>query len=149
MLNRILALALALSAMPACAQVPPPEGWVLKGNTIDGPKCRAVKLDDATVDIQLLRNYQDKIVISAGHPDWNLPSSSTPVPVTLAVDGASPVALSGYPIAKIVLVVIQDAALEKSVRDAHTLKWHFAWGDFVADVSGLGDAFSLIGVCPN
>jgi hypothetical protein len=134
-------------ALPVAAFAAPPADWTLKGNTPTGVLCRAVRLNDATADIQLLRNNQGRIVISIGHPDWSLPTSPTPVPVELSADDEARVTLQGYPIDKIVLVVIPET-LEQSVRKARVLRWRLPWGDFATDVSGLGDAFDAISVCP-
>ena len=119
---------------------------MLKNTTPGDPNCRAVKLNDSTLDTHLLRNRSGIMILSAGRPDWRLPSG--PQALTISIDGEAPVGFTGYPVDRIVLVQVTDPALEKKLKAATMLKWHTPWGDFSADVTGLGVAFDAIPVCP-
>lgn len=74
--------------------------------------------------------------------------SGSSVPLTLSIDGAEPISLTGYPVGPLVLMRIDDPVQERRVKDATTLRWVFAWGTYTAHVEGLGEAFDTIGVCP-
>jgi CHASE2 domain-containing sensor protein len=144
-----LAVILMAASMPAAFAAPEPAKWEFKPSVPGGPLCRAVKLDadvSAYVDTMLLRNRAGDMVLMAGHSTWRLTDGQATV--TLSADGASPVELQGYIVDRIVLVLISDRALLQKVKDAKKLDWRFPWGDFSADVAGLGAAFDAIPICP-
>lgn len=120
-------------------------GWVLRSPTPDAPPCRAVRLG-ATVDTQLLRSRDGHLVLSAGHGDWE--HSGGALQASFSFDDGGPMTVTGYPVGPIFLVSVTDDQLVQ-LRNAHLLHWHLPWGDFTADVQGLGAAFDAIGVCPD
>jgi hypothetical protein len=119
-------------------------GWLLRSSSPGSPPCRAVKLG-ITVDTQLLRSRDGKLVLIAGHGDWD--HNGGPVRASIAIDGAAAVAVTGYGVGPTFFVAVPEPQMAL-LRSAHTVLWHLPWGDFTADVDGLGAAFDAIGVCP-
>lgn len=135
---------------PARADDPPP-GWEFRGAHMDespaaGQRpCRAYRHSDA-VNTRLMRNREGKMVLIASWPTWN--HSQYPLSATLSVDGASPVDVTGYGVGPLFMVLIESEALHSRLISAHRLDWHLPWGDFAADVEGIGQAFDMLDVCP-
>lgn len=122
-------------------------GWVLRSSAQGLNPCRAVKFGN-TVDTQLLRGRDGSIVLVAGHSDWPLVASQLPVKVSISIDGGTPTGLDGYQIGRSLFVKIDTAELQKVVKGARTLHWHVPWGEFDANVEGLGPTFEALVVCP-
>lgn len=120
-------------------------GWELRSPSPGAPPCRAVKLGSA-VDTQLLRNRDGHLVLIAGHGDW-AHDPHGPTDATLSIDDGPAIAVSGVPIGPIFMTLIADEQLAQ-LRNARAIRWHLPWGEFTADVSGLGAAFDAIGICP-
>ena len=110
-----------------------------------GAMCRAMKSGDA-VDTQLVRNKEGKLLLVAGHPDWD--HKAGPIHVTISLDGGPPVSLEGYVIGPTVLVLIKDDTLTAQLKAAHEVAWTLPWGHFTAAVDGLGKALDAIAYCP-
>lgn len=121
-----------------------PSQWALRSIVPGGPLCRAEKFGDA-VDMHIARNYDDKLVLFAGRPDWNLKDSS--LHVTISVDGGPAVPLDGTAIGPIVVVTIEDDTLTAQLKTAHEVTWNLPWGQFTAKVEGLGKALDSIVIC--
>jgi hypothetical protein len=117
--------------------------WVFR--SLGGVVCRAF-LPGESVDTQLLRSRDGKLVLIAGFPGKFLPLGDTAL--TLAIDDAPAAQMTGSAIGGIVLVNPLDDAQASQIAAARTLRWHFPWGDYRADVDGLGAAFDKIAVCP-
>ncbi|MBI3438156.1 MAG: hypothetical protein HY054_05810 [Proteobacteria bacterium] len=97
-------------------------GWVLRSPTPGASPCRAVKFG-ATVDTQLLRARDGRLVLIAGHGDWE--HNGGPVEASIAIDDASPVPVTGYGVGPTFLVPISNDQLV-ALRSAHTVRWHLA-----------------------
>ena len=129
----------AFSATPAASE------WQLRSPFPGEAPCRAVK-SGRDVNTPLLRNRDNRLILIAANPGWD--HKGGPTPVSLSIDGSPPVGIIGAPIGPIFMVLIQDDARTKRIGKARTLRWTLPWGDFTADVTGLGDAFASIGICP-
>jgi hypothetical protein len=75
-------------------------------------------------------------------------ASQLPVKVSISIDGGAPAGLDGFQIGRSLFVKIDPAELQKAVKGAHTLHWHVPWGEFDADVEGLGTTYEALVVCP-
>ena len=141
----ILGSALGLGTPLSASPLLPPIEWELRSPTPGAPPCRAVKFGPA-IDTQLLRNRAGDLILVAGHGDWS--HDGDPFALTISADGAPPMRLTGYPIGPTIFVLVEDDALEKQIKAAHTLDWRLPWGQFRAEVEGLGKAFDALTVCP-
>lgn len=136
--------ALAVLTIPcASAGADAPATWEMGRH--EGVVCTAV-MRGAVVDTQLIRSNDNKLVLVAGHPDWDRWGA---IKASLAIDDGAPVDLDGSGIGVIILFRIEDPALEVRLRSARSLLWHFAFGDFKASVDGLGEAFDQVKLCPS
>ncbi len=144
----VFALVFALSGFAAAKD---PSEWVFRGvgmDEIPAPSerpCRAIRHGDG-VNTRLMRNRQGQMVLIASWHTWD--HTGYPISGTLSVDDAPPVEVTGHGIGPLFMALIAEEALSARVRAAHTLRWHLPWGEFTADVEGLGAAFDAIDVCP-
>ena len=139
----ILATALLSPVSALGASTTAPAQWEFWSPASGGTECAADKRGIA-LDTHILRTRDGKLAILGGHPDWN--HWETSIQLTLSIDGAEPVSLTGNALGSLVLV--QDDRLEKQLKAAHTIEWGLPWGHFTADVDGLGQAFDRLPVCP-
>jgi hypothetical protein len=150
-----LAIGLGLAAAPLAAlgqgvtqAIPGDGGWEL--TTIAGGGCfarlaTATRADPRTVDTILAVNNAGLMALSAGRPDWSLPSGEEAG--SLRIDSRAPVAVRALPVGNFVMVLIKDAGVEKTLRNAHRLTWRLPSGEFRADVSGIGKTFDIVRHC--
>jgi len=101
------------------------------------------------VNTRLMRNKQDQMILIAARSDWE---NYDPVTAKLSINGAAPVDLHAMTLGPMVLVNIEDAALEAKLKAALTLDWTMPWGGpqgsvFHADVAGLGAAYDRLDIC--
>jgi hypothetical protein len=149
---RIAALTacLALSAIPAVAQVQPsPErpipgasGWMM--TAVPQSACFA-RMQGPQADTLLAIGRGDGMVIGAGHPEWKLANGQENA--TLQIDSGPPHALQVSPVGNLAIVLITDPAMTKALRNAKRLDWTLPNGRFTAEVSHLGAAFDAILAC--
>jgi hypothetical protein len=134
---------------PAAARIRPDGSFALRGmDEIPAPgerPCRAIRHGE-TVNTRLLRSNADRMVLIASWHTWS--RTEYPVSGSFAIDGGQPVAVIGYSIGPLFMVRIDDPLLHQALRDARTLTWRLPWGDFTADVTGLGAAFDALAPCP-
>lgn len=141
----IVVLTLFLAPIQAGAQTV--AGWEMRTPDGAAAPCRAVK-PQGSFNVQLLRNYDDQIVVSVGGADMSQRPGAR-VGVALSIDGGDPVPLEGTVIGPVTFFRVTDEMLAQSLRGAHTTVWRFPWGELSADVAGLGEAFDAITVCPS
>ena len=139
---------------PAAFAQAMPEGWrfVLSQEGAKVP-CAIVRegpvlTDPKAVNARVMRNNENKIVLVAARPDWDLNPDFGPTSMTLVVDGGAPVQMEAHPLGPLLLAVVQDAALTQKIRAAETVTWIVPWGEFKATVTGLGTAFDQTTLCP-
>ena len=137
-------MATMLAAAGPGAPDPAPSEWALRSIVPGGPLCRAETFGD-TVDTHIARNYNDKLVLIAGHPDWAHKDNS--LHVTISVDGGPAVPLDGTAIGPLVIVTIEDKTLTAQLKMAHDVTWNLPWGHFTAKVDGLGEALDSLVIC--
>jgi hypothetical protein len=141
----LVALALVAPAVDAPSAPSSTSEWKLRSPAPGAPPCRAVKFGDE-VDTQLIRSNDGHMVLVAGYPGWE--HNGDPVEGRLSIDGSEPVSITGVPIGSVFMVLVTKDALAKRIMNARTLRWFLPWGEFTADVVGLGAAFDSIGICP-
>lgn len=81
----------------------------------------------------------------AGRPDWKFDPEK--VSARLSIDGAASMTLEGNALLNLVLFPVKDGALRDSLRAARTLDWRLPWGDYHAEVAGLGAALDAVRRC--
>lgn len=121
------------------------EGWTFSASNMPPPNqnCTALKTGPQ-VNTRLMRNGSDKMLLIAARGNWDF---TDPVAAELSIDGAEPVFVFGLTVGPLVMVLIEDKAMEARLRAARTLDWRFPWGDFHAEVAGLGEAYDKVEIC--
>ena len=140
----ILSSALLSPASALGAATPAPPQWDLRSQVPGGPICAVGRRGD-TVDTQILRPRADKLLLVAGHPDWNYSGGS--LKVALSIDKGLPVLVTGQPLGNVMIVMVEDVSLEAKIKAAHTIHWGLPWGQFTADVDGISEAFEQLAIC--
>jgi hypothetical protein len=97
------------------------------------------------VDTMLVHNREGKFVLIAGRADWANPTGEAKV--TLQLDDAPPQELEASVFDNLVLAPIKDPAMSDRLVHAMRLRWHLPWGDFAADIGGLGAALEALRAC--
>lgn len=135
------ALAMAL-ALPAVAQAAAP-GWEV-GPLPEAPgSCRA-RLEGPQVNLILMINKDDKLVLMAASPAWR--HDKADFDSLLAVNGATPVHVSGTSLGPLFLALVSDDLYPK-VHDAKTLDWALPDGQFHIAAPGIGSAIDTLRTC--
>lgn len=146
-----LMIAGALMAAPASGQAAGQQvgEWTL-GMPTDPPgkTCGAAKLGEQ-VNTRLMRNKAGRMLLIAARSDWK---NDQPFTAKLSVNGAAPVDVEAMTLGPMVLVLVEDAALEAQLMAARTLDWTMPWpgpqgSTFHADVAGLGAAYDKLDIC--
>lgn len=135
-----------LSEVWAEAPRPIPEapGWGLI-EAIGGTNQCSVRRNSPQVNTSLVLTKDGKLVLIAGRPDWA--KWGDHIEATLAIDGDPPVPVAAAGVQNLVLLPLTDAAVTEKVRAAKSLVWHLPWGDFTAEVGGLGAAEKVLRAC--
>ena len=136
-----------LLGSPALSQgveqpIPNAAGWALTAVPQSGCFARRA---GAQVDTTLAIGRDGKLVLGAGHPEWNIPSGDKPV--TLRVDGGAPHAFEASPVGNLIFVLIDDNGLTNQIRQAHQLGWTLGPNAYSAEVGGLGVALDAVRAC--
>ena len=138
-----LLLVLSISA-PALADGPIPAapGWTLVDSIPHG--CWAER-NGKDIDTKLMVTNDGGMLVLAGRADWH--RSENTVTVGLAIDGGPVESIDANMLPNLVLIGSGDGPHTDRLRAAHTLAWHFPWGDYSAQVDGLGAAFDAAAQC--
>ena len=120
-------------------------GWRIEAIVAGGGGC-AARRPSEEVDTLLLINDRDHVILVAARPEWRLEPHQD-LEATLAIDGAEPLAVKVNPLVNFVFFQPADLALEQRILQAKSLRWHFPWGDFTADVTGLQEAAEMVRRC--
>src|SRR5437899_250925 len=78
------------AAAPAASEQS--RGWILRSPSPGAPPCRAVKFGDE-VDTQLLRNRDNLLLLTVGHPGWEHNGDPDSVEASLSIDDSAPVSV--------------------------------------------------------
>ena len=97
------------------------------------------------VDTMLLVNNAGKLVLVAGRRDWNLPPAGPKI--TIRVDDLPPRTVEASLAVNLVMLLVDDDAFYRQVRNAHRIAWSLPMGEFDANVGGLGPAFDAAVAC--
>lgn len=148
----------AMDAASSCAGEPsypesfahPPQpiagagDWKLVDDPRNGNRC-SLRRNGPEIDTMLTRNRDGQFILIGGRGDWANPTGHTKI--TLQLGDASPQELEASIFDNLVLVAIKDPAMSDRLVHATSLGWHMPWGDFHADLTGLGVATEALRVC--
>ena len=118
--------------------------WQLLDNMPGTDKC-SVRLSGNEVDTMLSINKEGKLILIAGNNQWV--AHNPKVPTILQIDDAPPLNIETWQLGNIVLFLVSDDAVAERLKRAVSIKWHFPWGDFHANVTGLGVAAEALKKC--
>ncbi len=120
-------------------------GWRIEAFVAGGGGCSA-RRPGKEMDTILAINARDRVILVAARPEWRLEPKHG-LEATLAIDEAEPLAINVDPLVNLVVYQPADIALEQRLLQAKSLRWHFPWGDFTADVTGLREAIASVRQC--
>ena len=118
-------------------------GWHV-ASTITKGSCLA-KIAGPQVDTLLMASKDGRLILVAAWPGRELPTGAQQG--SLAIDDAPPEPVEVQALAMMALYPVKDDTMEARLAKASVLQWHFAWGDFRADVTGLGLAAEALRTC--
>ncbi|MBS0411680.1 MAG: hypothetical protein JSR86_17315 [Proteobacteria bacterium] len=134
-----LALAAALAAAPAQAR---PAPWKV-APLANAPGSCSARLEARDVDLVMVTDTQGKLVLIAGHHDWNDNGRDL---THLSVDGGQPITLVAYKSGGLVTVLPNDATVA-ALRGARRINWSLPTGLYKVEVEGLGAALDGLQTC--
>lgn len=145
MQNLLVSLALALVAGPALAAMQPPaaSNWQV-GPVPGAPGSCSAKLPGDAIDLILMINNDGKLVLTAGHADWN--ASPGQFQSSLSIDGHKPTALEVSGAGPLYLGLTSDK-VTAALRKSKTIDWTLPPGAFHIASSGLGAAMDGVIAC--
>lgn len=152
-LKLVLAAVVAAGMLAGAASAQVDGAWKL-GLPTDPPgkTCGAGKTG-VEVNTRLMRNRADRMILIAARGDWD---NDQPFTAKLSIDGEAAMDVAAMSVGPLVLVLVEDAAVEARLRAARTLDWTMPWGSaggsaagsaFHAEVEGLGAAYEQIDIC--
>lgn len=140
----------ALAASPGTAEPPRPipgAGTWMYVSELPGmaePVCTARTEGPEANTILLLNNMRVPILMIA-RPDWRDLAGSADV--GMSIDGAPALRTAAHMVGNLVIVMLADEALLRRARAARTIDWAMPFGDFRANVEGLGVALDAVIAC--
>jgi hypothetical protein len=147
---KTLLACLALVAGPASAAAAPPAAtapaapdWQV-GPVPGAPGSCSAKLPGDAIDLILMINKDGKLVLTAGHADWN--ASPEAFPSTLSVDGHKPTTLEVSGAGPLYLGTPADK-VTAALRRSKTIDWTLPPGAFHVASAGLGAAMDGVIAC--
>lgn len=133
-------LAAALLAVaPAHARAAP---WKV-APLANAPGSCSARLEARDVDLVMVTDTQGKLVLIAGHHDWNDNGRDL---THLSVDGGQPITLVAYKSGGLVTVLPNDATVA-ALRGARRINWSLPTGLYKVEVEGLGAALDGLQTC--
>ena len=108
------------------------------------PGSCSAKLPGDAIDLILMINNDGKLVLTAGHPDWN--ASPGQFQSTLSVDGRKPTTLGVSGAGPLYLGTPPDK-VTAALRRSKTLDWTLPPGAFHVASAGLGAAMDGVIAC--
>jgi len=145
----LVALA-ALAGSPGAAEPPRPipdaGTWMFVSELpgITEPVCTARTEGPEANTILLLNNTRVPILMTA-RPDWS--GLEGQAEIGLSIDGAPPTRVTASMAMNLVIVSLSDETLLGRLRAARTIEWALPFGDFRANVEGLGIALDAVISC--
>ncbi|HTX49551.1 MAG TPA: hypothetical protein VME40_09195 [Caulobacteraceae bacterium] len=141
-------LALAIVAGPALAATQPPaaagpSNWQV-APVPGAPGACSAKLPGDAIDLILMINNAGKLVLTAGHSDWN--ASPGQFASTLSVDGHKPTTLEVSGAGPLYLGTPTDK-VTAALRKSKTVDWTLPPGSFHVASVGLGAAMDGVVAC--
>jgi hypothetical protein len=124
--------------------IPTAPGWGLI-ESIGGTAQCSVRRNSPQVNTSLVLTKEGKLLLIAGRPDWA--KWGDQIAATLKIDGDAPIPVAAAGVQNLVLLPLTDVGVTKKVEGARTLGWHLPWGDFTAEVEGLGTAEVALREC--
>ena len=143
-LAAVLLVGASAEASPAVQTV---SGWVVTQVTPGGGGCSAKQSgDQVDTFVAFAKGNDGDLMLIAAWPEWRLGSDRF-VSAHLAVDAAEALPIDVYLKSNLAIYLPIDAAIEHKLLEAKTLRWHFPWGDFTAEVTGISDAAEAVCQC--
>ena len=105
--------------------------------------CRA-RLEGPPISLVLMINNQDKLVMSAGNPRWDL--WQVGIDTTLVVDSGKPRKLQSHALGPLIMATISDDQTIE-LRTAKNLDWKLPAGEFKVGVKDMGLAIDAVRAC--
>ena len=118
-------------------------GWQVSPTAASPGNCSA-RLPGPQVDIILMVNKSGKLVLTAGHADWNRFDQN--FASKLAVDGGSEATVTGDSIGPLFMALVSDDLFQR-LRGARAIDWTLPTGQYHIAVAGLGAAFDETIAC--
>jgi len=136
----VVQAALVAGPAPALAQ----EGWMISdGGMGAGKACVALKRGPE-INTRLMRNGRDQMILIAANAAWD---STDPTTAQLSIDGGEAATVLGLRVGPLVMVQVDKPEMEAALKTARTLDWAMTWGNFHAEVAGLGEAYGQLQAC--
>jgi hypothetical protein len=119
-------------------------GWFMTERLSESGGCGA-RLPGNEIDTLLLLNKDDEIILAGGRPNWQIPPGQHEV--SLQIDEAPPMTGSATAFGSLVMIRVQDKAMERRLLRAATLRWHFPKGDYRAAVHDIAAVVDALRAC--
>jgi hypothetical protein len=98
-----------------------------------------------TVHAKLLINKEGGLILIASHPGWQRTESR--IDFTVRPDSGEPIPISGSAAVVMAMGPIKRDDDAARLRNAQMLVWNLPWGNYRAQVQGLGKALDAIAAC--
>ena len=124
--------------------IPGVPNWMIVEDLAGTDQC-SVRRNSPEVNTSLLLTREGRLVVIAGRPDWA--KWGDKLEASLAIDDGPSFAVAAFGLQNLVLLPLTDDAVVKQVQGAKRLHWHLPWGNFTAEVEGLGAAEAALRAC--
>lgn len=124
--------------------IPGVPGWLVLESVGGTDKC-SVRRNSPEVNTSLILSDKGRVILIAGRPDWAKWGGA--ITATLAIDDGPAIPVDSFGFQNLVMVPLDDDAVVKKLESAKALRWHLPWGDFRAEVDGLGAAETALRAC--
>ncbi len=119
-------------------------GWFMTERLSETGGCGA-RLPGDEIDTLLLLNKDREIILAGGRPNWQIPHGQ--YEVTLQIDDAPPTTGSATAFGNLVMVRVQDKAMERRLLQARALRWHLPKGEYRAAVHDIAAVVDTLRAC--
>jgi hypothetical protein len=118
-------------------------GWFMTEKLSETGGCGA-RLAGSEIDTLLLLNKDGEIILAGGKPNWQIPSGQHEV--SLQIDDASMTG-TATTFGSLVMIRVQDKAMERRLLEAKVLIWRLPKGDYHAAVHDVAAVVDDLRAC--